>query len=101
MSSDQPEFIDNRSGNTLAAAITTYLDSLDTKLAADPTLDVVTGYFNPRGYFVIPDGLERVEHPRLLIGAEPEEEGTERWRKRGEPRHTCGMACGRGSPPSG
>ena len=83
---DQPEFIDNRRGNTLAAAITTYLQGLDDKLAADPTLDVVTGYFNPRGYFAIADGLERVEHLRLLIGAEPEEEGTERWRKPGEPR---------------
>ena len=73
---NQPEFIDNRSGNTLAAAITTYLQGLDGKLAAEPTLDVVTGYFNPRGYFAIADGLERVQHLRLLIGAEPEEEGT-------------------------
>jgi hypothetical protein len=68
-SSDQPEFVDNRRGNTLAAAITTYLQGLDDKLAANPTLDVVTGYFNPRGYFAIADELERVDHLRLFIGA--------------------------------
>ena len=53
---DQPEFVDNRSGNTLAAAFITYLQGLDRNLAADTTLELVTGYF------AIDDGLERVEH---------------------------------------
>ncbi len=82
----RPEFIDNRDGNTLAQAINAYVESLDTRLAADPDLDVVTGYFNPNGYFSISDALNTVGEVRLLLGAEPPEKDRERWRKPGEPR---------------
>jgi SNF2 family DNA or RNA helicase len=82
---ERPQFVDNRSGNTLATAINGYLEEIDDRLADDPNLDVVTGYFNPRGYFSVADGLEHVDQVRLLIGAQPEYEGTERWRQPGEP----------------
>jgi len=82
----RPEFIDNRDGNTLAQAINAYVESLDNRLAADPDLDVVTGYFNPNGYFSISDALDTVGEVRLLLGAEPPEKDRERWRKPGEPR---------------
>lgn len=83
---ERPQFVDNRDGNTLAAAIDAYLADLDDTLADDPDLDVITGYFNPRGYFSVSDGLEHVDRVRLLVGAQPSNEGTERWRQPGEPR---------------
>jgi superfamily II DNA or RNA helicase len=82
---ERPQFVDNRGGNTLATAINTYLEGIDERLATEPDLDVVTGYFNPRGYFSVAEGLEHVDQVRLLIGAQPEFEGTERWRQPGEP----------------
>ncbi|EJN59701.1 helicase-related protein [Halogranum rubrum] len=81
----RPQFVDNRSGNTLAAAINAYLAEIGDRLANEPDLDVVTGYFNPRGYFSVAEGLEHVDQVRLLIGAQPKYEGTERWRQPGEP----------------
>jgi hypothetical protein len=83
---DRPQFVDNRGGNTLATAINDYLAHLDDRLADDPDLDVVTGYFNPRGYFSVKEGLEHVDEVRLLIGAQPDTEGRERWRQPDEPR---------------
>ena len=62
---EQPQFVDNRDGNTLARAINEYLDYLDGRLIDEPDLDVVTGYFNPRGYFSVADGLEHVDQVRL------------------------------------
>jgi hypothetical protein len=83
---ERPQFVDNRNGNTLAHAIDEYLDYLDDRLRNEPNLDVVTGYFNPRGYFSIADGLDHVGQVRLLIGAQPDQEGIERWRQPEEPR---------------
>ncbi len=83
---EQPQFVDNRGGNTLATAINAYLEDLDDRLADDPDLDIVTGYFNPRGYFSVSDGLDHVDQVRLLVGAQPSNEGTERWRHPDEPR---------------
>lgn len=83
---EQPQVVDNRDGNTLAAAINAYLSDLDDRLADDPDLDIVTGYFNPRGYFSVAEGLEHVDQVRLLVGAQPDQEGKERWRHPEEPR---------------
>jgi len=83
---ERPQFVDNRNGNTLARAIDEYLEYLDGRLRDEPDLDVVTGYFNPRGYISISDGLEHVGQVRLLIGAQPDQEGIERWRQPEEPR---------------
>jgi hypothetical protein len=83
---ERPQVVDNRDGNTLATAINSYLSDLDGRLANDPDLDIVTGYFNPRGYFSVAEGLEHVDQVRLLIGAQPDQEGKERWRQPDEPR---------------
>ena len=83
---EQPQFVDNRDGNTLSTAINAYLENLDDTLANDPDLDIVTGYFNPRGYSSVSDGLVHVDQVRLLVGAQPSNEGTERWRQPGDPR---------------
>jgi superfamily II DNA/RNA helicase/phosphatidylserine/phosphatidylglycerophosphate/cardiolipin synthase-like enzyme len=82
---ERPQFVDNRDGNTLTAAITEYLDGLGGELVDSPDLDVVTGYFNPRGYFSIREGLDQVGDVRLLIGAQPDDEDREEWRKPGDP----------------
>ena len=82
---ERPQFVDNRDGNTLTAAINEYLDGLGADLVESPNLDVVTGYFNPRGYFSVREGLEEVGDVRLLIGAQPNEEDREQWRKPGDP----------------
>ena len=82
---ERPKFVDNRSGNTLATAVNEYLQHIDDRLAETPDLDIVTGYFNPRGYFSVADGLDHVDRVRLLIGAQPQYEGTERWRQPGDP----------------
>ena len=58
---ERPQFVDNRDDNTLTAAINSYLSGLGAELRDSPDLDVVTGYFNPRGYFSIADGLEHVD----------------------------------------
>jgi len=83
---ERPQVVDNRDSNTLATAINTYLSNLDDRLANDPDLDIVTGYFNPRGYFSVAEGLEHVDQVRLLIGAQPDQEGKEHWRQPEEPR---------------
>ena len=82
---ERPQFVDNRDGNTLTAAINEYLDGLGSDLVESPDLDVVTGYFNPRGYFSVREGLEDVGNVRLLIGAQPNEEDREEWRQPGDP----------------
>jgi hypothetical protein len=65
----KPEFIDNRDGRTLAAALR--------ELAADPgcanaALDVASGYFNLAGFLTVADVIESRPAFRLLLGAEPE-----------------------------
>ncbi|MDB9302157.1 phospholipase D-like domain-containing protein [Halorubrum ezzemoulense] len=82
----RPEFIDNREGNTLAVAINEYIDDLREKMGPEPNLDIATGYFNPRGYFEVADALDQVGEVRLLLGAQPDQKDTERWRQPGEPR---------------
>ncbi len=82
----RPEFVDNREGNTLAHAINEYLGDLSDRLADNPDLDIATGYFNPRGYFSVAEGLEAVGDVRILLGAEPPQKDRERWRYPDEPR---------------
>jgi len=82
---ERPQFVDNRDDNTLTAAINSYLSGLGVELRDSPDLDVVTGYFNPRGYFSVREGLSEVGDVRLLIGAQPNDEGREEWRQPGDP----------------
>lgn len=66
-----PEFIDNRSGNTLAAALRQRLVHLAASLKVPVDVAIATGYFNPEGYGRVADALATAGKIRLLLGAEP------------------------------
>ncbi|MGD0325768.1 MAG: helicase-related protein [Terriglobia bacterium] len=66
----KPEFVDNRE-ITLHEALNAHLDWLRTTYAQPVELSVATGYFNPEGFALLADRLERLTRVRLLLGAEP------------------------------
>ncbi len=82
----QPEFIDNRYGNTLEAALEARLNYLCANLAQPPDVDIATGYFNPEGFVKIADPLCGARHVRLLLGAEPVPPPARPERHLGDPR---------------
>ena len=66
----KPEFVDNRE-ITLAEALGAHLDWLHETYAKPVEVSIATGYFNPEGFALIADRLERLARVRLLLGAEP------------------------------
>lgn len=82
----QPEFVDNRNENTLAAALIARIEHLCATLATPPDLDIATGYFNPEGFGILAARLERLGHIRLLLGAEPVPPPARPERHLGDPR---------------
>lgn len=77
-----PDFIDNRDGNTLAAAIGELLaNGLPTRRTGtgEPgprpgRLDIATAFFSPAGFAAISGPLLDLERIRLVVGAEPPSE---------------------------
>jgi phosphatidylserine/phosphatidylglycerophosphate/cardiolipin synthase-like enzyme len=67
----RPEFMDNRAGNTLEAALNARLLHLAETLKHPVRLAIATGYFNPEGFARIAAALNRTAGVRLLLGAEP------------------------------
>ena len=67
---NKPEFVDNRELN-LASALCTHIDWLAKTYAQPLELCVATGYFNPDGFSLLADRLEKLKNVRLLLGAEP------------------------------
>jgi len=67
----KPEFIDNRDGNTLGAALRSHLRWLAETYKQPVELSIATGFFNPGGFAQIADQIEHVSKVRLLLGAEP------------------------------
>ncbi|MEU5148457.1 helicase-related protein [Streptomyces yangpuensis] len=68
----QSEFATNRnSTERVADAINTLLGGLRTRLITAPDLAIATAYFNPGGFNLLADELERAGGVRLLLGAEP------------------------------
>lgn len=67
----QPEFVDNREGNTLEAALGARLEWLAAHLVQPTDVAIASGYFNPEGFGRVADALEKVGRVRLLLGAEP------------------------------
>lgn len=92
-SSLRPEFIDNRDGNTLLAALQAAIP--DTPPIAAPgvaeagsalgEICIATAFMNPAGFGTVADRLDRAERVRLLLGAEPEPEAIRPHRKPGDP----------------
>ena len=71
LDNSRPEFVDNRYDNTLAEALKSHLEWLESTYITPTTLSIATGYFNPEGYFLIADQLENLQKIRLMLGAEP------------------------------
>ncbi|HEY3286283.1 MAG TPA: helicase-related protein [Gemmatimonadaceae bacterium] len=82
----QPEFIDNRAGNTLEHALVARLEWLADNLKTPAAVSIATGYFNPEGFGRVADALERIGNVRLLLGAEPVTPPARAVRHLGEPR---------------
>lgn len=66
----KPEFVDNRE-ITLVEALKGHLEWLHTTYARPVELAIASGYFNPEGFALIAEQVERLPKVRLLIGAEP------------------------------
>ncbi len=80
----KPEFVDNRE-ITLHEALNAHLDWLRTTYAQPVELSIATGYFNPEGFALLADRLERLTRVRLLLGAEPIPPPAKPLRMPGEP----------------
>ena len=81
-----PEFIDNRSGNTLSAAIVNHLKALLDSGQGPEELCIATGYFNAAGWLKIAEQAEKLDRVRLLIGVEPNPRLEIEPRQPGDPR---------------
>lgn len=67
----RPEFATNGPGETVAAAINELLAYYLTNWKTDLQLWIASAYFNPDGFNLVADALERIPSVRLLLGAEP------------------------------
>ncbi len=79
------EFVDNRELR-LVDALCAHLDWLGTTYVQPVEVSIASGYFNPGGFYMIADRLERLERVRLLLGAEPLPPPAIPLRMPGEPR---------------
>ncbi len=68
----KPEFVDNRDGNTLLAALRAHMGWAREAYKRPLSLCVATGYFNPEGFSMLAGELEHLSGVKLLLGAEPQ-----------------------------
>jgi superfamily II DNA or RNA helicase len=68
----KPEIATNRSGDTVADALTAYWQHRIDDAKQPPALALATAYFNPGGFGLLADQLEQSASVRLLLGAEPD-----------------------------
>src|SRR5215213_6373319 len=68
----KPEVVSNKKGETVAKALSGYWQSLLDGMKEPPNLAISTAYFNPGGFTLLADQLERAGHVRLMLGAEPD-----------------------------
>lgn len=67
----RPEFATNDAESTVADAVGGHLGYLLETWAKPFEVGIATAYFNPGGFGLIAEVLERVDRVRLLLGAEP------------------------------
>ncbi|MET8332184.1 helicase-related protein [Streptosporangium canum] len=72
----RPTFATNQpeSGQTVADAINTLLEGMRTNLTVLPPVSIASAYFNPGGFGLLADELERTGPVRLLLGADPDQD---------------------------
>lgn len=75
----KPEFVSNQDELTVASAMRGHLEYLLDTWAKPFEVAIATAYFNPAGFGLLADALERVDRVRLLLGAEPQ---AKEWRVR-------------------
>lgn len=68
---NKPEFIDNREGREMLAALRGHLDWLADTYKEPVSVDIATGYFHPAALAMLADQLRETKGVRLLLGAEP------------------------------
>jgi hypothetical protein len=66
----KPEFVDNQELK-LVVALKAHLDWLHETYRDPVQVSIATGYFNPEGFALVADELQRLSGVRLLLGAEP------------------------------
>lgn len=85
-----PEFIDNRDGNTLLAALQAAIpdapiSSRQQALLVPSEISIATAFMSPAGLGAVAERLEQATGVRLLLGAEPEPEARRTRRRPGDP----------------
>ena len=68
---NRPEFIDNRDGRDMVAALRGHLQYLADTYKEPVSVDIATGYFHPAALALLADQLQETKGVRLLLGAEP------------------------------
>ena len=68
---NRPEFIDNREGREMVAALRGHLNWLADTYRDPVSVDIATGYFHPAALALLADQLRETKGLRLLLGAEP------------------------------
>lgn len=71
MTDIKPEFATNRDDATVAEAISGHLEYLLETWAKPFEVAIASAYFNPGGFGLLANQLEKVGEVRLLLGAEP------------------------------
>src|SRR5436190_14225679 len=67
----KPEFATNLDDERVADAVAGHMRWVLDSLRGAPSVAISTAYFNPGGFQLLADPLERVARVRLLLGAEP------------------------------
>lgn len=68
----KPEFATNRENERVVDALRSHLDYLLATWIKPFDVSIASAYFNPDGFGLLAESLERVGHVRLLLGAEPQ-----------------------------
>ena len=82
---ERVQFVDNRHGNTVAAALCAYAAYQQAKYGRVEPLAIASGYFDLGGFAAIEEVLAAAPSVRILLGAEPRVPTPERLRLPGEP----------------